>query len=57
MSVTVPSGYQEIIDYWKGNGPAPSPDAAHEALMELTEMVRIENCTVNYGVLRALLGR
>ncbi|MRR19547.1 glycosyl hydrolase family 5 [bacterium] len=57
MSVTVPSGYREIIDYWKGNGPAPSPDAAHEALMELTEMVRIENCTVNYGVLRALLGR
>ena len=57
MSVSVPAGYQEIIDYWKGTGPAPSPDAAHEALMELAENVRIENCRVNYGVLEALLGR
>jgi hypothetical protein len=57
MSVTIPAGYQEIIDYWKGEGPAPSPDATHEALMELAEMVRIENCSVNYGVLDALFGR
>jgi hypothetical protein len=57
MSVSIPAGYREIIDYWKGEGPAPTPDEAHEALMELTEMVRIENCRVNYGVLDALFGR
>lgn len=57
MNVTVPDGYRRIIDYWKGTGPAPSPDEAHRALMELTESIRIENCTVNYGVLSALLGR
>ncbi|MCK7537716.1 MAG: hypothetical protein MZV63_45565 [Marinilabiliales bacterium] len=27
------------------------------ALMELAENVRIENCTVNYGVLEALFDR
>ncbi|MDZ7634588.1 MAG: cellulase family glycosylhydrolase [Bacteroidales bacterium] len=57
MSVTIPAGYQEIIDYWKGTAPAPSPDAAHQALMELAENVRIENCRVNYRVLGALFGR
>jgi endoglucanase len=56
MNVTMPDGYQQIIDYWKGTGPAPSPDEAHSALMEVTENIRIENCTVNHGVLSALFG-
>ena len=57
MNVTMPEGYQQIIDYWKGAGPAPSADEAYAVLMQLTENIRIENCTVNYGVLEALLGR
>ncbi|MBE0680251.1 MAG: cellulase family glycosylhydrolase [Bacteroidales bacterium] len=56
MNVTVPDGYRQIIDYWKGAGPAPSPEEAHTALMELTENIRLEKCNVNYGVLRALFG-
>jgi len=55
MNVTVPDGYQQIIDYWKGTAPAPSPDDAYAALMQLTDNLRIENCRVNYGVLDALL--
>ncbi len=55
MNVTVPEGYQQIIDYWKGTAPAPSPDVAFATLMQLTENLRIENCRVNYGVLDALL--
>ncbi|MFN2313671.1 MAG: glycoside hydrolase family 5 protein [Bacteroidales bacterium] len=57
MNVAVPDGYRQIIDYWKGTGPAPSPEEAHTALMELTENIRIENCTVNSGVLSALFGK
>lgn len=57
MNVTVPEGYQQIIDYWKGTGPAPTPDEAHRVLMQLAENVRIENCRVNYGVINALFGR
>lgn len=57
MNVIVPEGYQEIIDYWKGKGPAPDSENGWKILMQLTENVRIENCTVNYGVLKALFGR
>lgn len=57
MNVAIPDGYQQIIDYWKGAGPAPSPDEAHRVLMQLTENIRIENCTVNYRVIDALFGR
>ncbi len=55
MNVTVPDGYQQIIDFWKGTAPAPSPDDVYATLMQLTEDLRIENCRVNYGVLDALL--
>ena len=57
MNVAMPDGYQQIIDYWKGAGPAPSADEAYRVLMQLTENIRIENCTVNYGVIDALFGR
>lgn len=57
MNVAMPDGYQQITEYWKGAGPAPSPDEAHRVLMQLTENIRIENCKVNYGVIDALFGR
>ncbi len=57
MNVTVPEGYQAIVDYWKEAGPAPAPAEAYRTLMQLTENIRIENCKVNYGVLSALFDR
>ncbi len=57
MNVSMPDGYQEIIDYWKGEGPKPAADDAYKTLMQLAENARIENCTVNYDVLNALFGR
>lgn len=57
MNVTVPDGYMQIINYWKGEGPAPDADEAYRALMQLTGNIKTENCKVNYGVLRALFGR
>jgi hypothetical protein len=57
MNVTIPEGYQEIIDYWKGTGPAPSQDEARRILMELARNTSIGNCTVNYDVIAALMGR
>jgi endoglucanase len=57
MNVSVPDGYQKIIDYWKGNGPAPEADDAYKTLMQLADNIKIENCSVNYGVLRALFAR
>jgi hypothetical protein len=57
MNIAMPEGYRQIIDYWKGEGPKPSPDDAYKTLMQLAENSKIENCTVNYDVLNALFGR
>ena len=57
MNIAIPEGYQEIISYWKGEGPKPDADKAYKTLMQLAENTRIENCQVNYDVLNALFGR
>ena len=57
MNITMPEGFREIIDYWKGEGPKPDADDAWKTLLQLTENIKIENCTVNYEVLNALFGR
>ena len=54
MNIAMPEGYQQIIDYWKGEGQKPAADDAFKTLMQLAENVKIENCTVNYDVLNAL---
>ena len=56
MTIPEPSGYQDVINYWSGNGAEPSPEDAIETFMELAENVKIENCGINYPVLKALLG-
>jgi hypothetical protein len=57
MNIAMPEGSREIIEYLKGEGLKPDADAAHKSLIQLTENVKIENCTVNYDVLDALFGR
>lgn len=56
MTVRIPAGYQEIIDYWEGKGPAPSKEKARSVLMQLAENMKIENCSINYPVIEALTG-
>ncbi|WP_422004627.1 carbohydrate-binding protein [Roseivirga pacifica] len=36
-------GYQAILDYWHGNGAKPSADEAYDALMQMTEDLKLEN--------------
>jgi endoglucanase len=57
MNIAIPEGYQQIIDYWKGEGPKPAADDAYKTLMQLAENTKIEKCRVNYDVLNALFGR
>jgi endoglucanase len=57
MNIAIPDGYQQIIDYWKGEGPKPAADDAYKTLMQLAENTKIEKCRVNYDVLNALFGR
>jgi endoglucanase len=56
MTISKPSGYQNIVDYWAGKGPKPSVEEATAIFMQLADNVRFGNCTVNKGVLKALFG-
>jgi endoglucanase len=37
-------GYQDLLDYWNGNGPQPSVADATAGLMGIAEQAKIENC-------------
>lgn len=53
-NVTMPAGYQQLIDYWKGTGTAPSQSAAIATLNQLTENYKMENVTVKPDVIDAM---
>ena len=57
LSVIKTAGYQSLLDYWEGNGPAPSAEVAKNILMDLTEKLKIENCIYQKGVVDALFRR
>jgi hypothetical protein len=57
MTIAEPSGYQKIINYWKGKGPKPAVEEATAAFMELAENVRFEKCKINNDVIDALFGK
>jgi endoglucanase len=46
--------YQELLDYWEGNGPAPSAAVAKATLMQLAEDFKLENCVYQKDVIDAM---
>jgi endoglucanase len=54
MNVRKSAGYRKIIDFWAGKGPRPSSEEAFTSLMELASNMKLENCEINYDVLKAL---
>jgi hypothetical protein len=54
MTISKPSGYQKIIDFWAGKALRPTVEEARKILMEMAENVKFENCKVNNDVLDAL---
>ena len=54
LSITKSTGYQDLLNYWSGNGSAPSVAAATATLMQLTTDLKAENCTYNRGVIDAM---
>lgn len=57
MNIKKPKDYQKVIDYWAGKGPKPTPVEANSVFMELAENVKIENCKINYDVLKSLFNK
>ena len=55
LSVTKSQAYQKLLDYWSGSGSKPSQSEAVYALMDLTEKLKIENCTYQKDVVDALI--
>ncbi len=54
LNITKSEGYQDLLDYWGGNGPKPSIEVARATLNALTEDLKIENCTTHPGVIDAM---
>jgi hypothetical protein len=46
--------YQQLLDYWNGNGPRPSADDAWEGLSQLANDCRLENCIYHKDVIDAM---
>jgi endoglucanase len=53
---TIPKndGYQALLNYWQNGGTQPSPDFARNALMQLAQNARIENCIFRKDVIDAM---
>ena len=54
LQVKQNNGYKQLISYWKGQSPKPSPEFAFNALMQLTEDIKAENNVVHKDVIDAM---
>lgn len=54
LEIKMTAVYQTLLDYWSGNGPRPSQTFARDALMELAENAKLENCNYRHGVIDAM---
>lgn len=54
--LTIPKndGYQVLLDYWKNGGTAPTAEFAKNALMQLAENAKIENCIFRKDIIDAM---
>ena len=55
LSAIISPQYQDILDYWNGNGSEPSQVYAQAALFGMAENLKIENCETRPGVIPSLL--
>ena len=54
LSVLKPSGYQRLLDYWKGGAGKPSVTEVKSTLLALTENLKLENCVYHPDVIDAM---
>ena len=55
LSVTMTSGYSNLLRHWSGQGTAPTQDAALAALNTMATYLNIDSCTYHPDVVDALL--
>jgi hypothetical protein len=54
LEIRINPGYQAILNYWNGKGPAPSPEEAYKSLMEFVRNTRFENTVYHKDVTDAM---
>lgn len=54
LEIKMTPGYQAILDYWSGKGPAPAADDAWKALTEFVSNTRLENNVYHKDVTDAM---
>ena len=55
LEVKINNGYQQILNYWKGETKKPSKEEAYNAFMQLAENAKIENNIFHRGVVDAMI--
>ncbi|TRZ44466.1 cellulase family glycosylhydrolase [Robertkochia solimangrovi] len=55
LEVKVNPGYENILEYWRGNVSKPDPEVAFSAIMQLAENTRFENNIIHYDVIDAMI--
>ena len=55
LSINKPNGYQQLLDYWEGYASNPGVVFSINALMELAENVKLENCTYHKDIIDAMI--
>ena len=54
MSINKSSDYQSLLNFWDGNGSQPSASTVINTLAQLTEDLKLENCTYQKDVIDAM---
>jgi len=55
LTITRPAGFKQVVDYWNRKGERPSKELATQALRELAENLKADNCRINQEVIQALI--
>ncbi len=54
LSVIKTNGYQSLLNYWENGGVRPTASQAQTALMQLTDLLKIESCVYQPDVIDAM---
>ncbi|MEA4840004.1 MAG: carbohydrate-binding protein [Bacteroidales bacterium] len=49
------SDYTDLINYWRGSAAKPTVDKAFQAVMTYADNHKLENCTIQYDVIDAII--
>ena len=54
-SITLNDGYQDVLDYWKGEGEKPTEEEAFSAMMKLADNLLVDNNFFHPDVVDAMI--